>query len=138
MHEEEHAGVDGEVSVALYEVVGAVGDGAAEAGVVVLLGGGVEFVGEGGGEVFGVDFVVAEGVGAGGGLWVLVEVDEFDDVGVVDGCAFDELTVVKGEFFFCTGLEGVAVYEFVGEFVAEGVGGEGYPIFGEEVVFVFC
>jgi hypothetical protein len=55
--------------------------------------------------MLGVDFInVLFNIAHNHGLLFLIEVDEFEDIGVVDGCPFDEETVVISEFFLAVGL----------------------------------
>lgn len=81
-----------------------------------------------------VDLILELLIIAGSNTWLfVVEVDEFKDIGVVDGCPFDEETVVIREFFLVAGFEFVGVDEFLGDGVFIGVGIELLPVFGEQV-----
>ncbi len=63
----------------------------------------------------------------------LIEVNEFEDIGVVDGCPFDEETVVISELLLAVDLKFIGINNFLGDCVFISVGVELQPVFGKEV-----
>jgi len=66
-------------------------------------------------------------------LLLLIKVDKFDDVGVVDGGSLDEKTIVIGQLFLIASVKLVRIDEFVGNIVFIGGSIDLHPIFCQKI-----